>query len=262
MICYGEGRSVRLKYGLIYPLVDGVEAMATNAMFAEIAALAGDPARANMLHALMDGRALTTTMLSRVAGVSLQTTSGHLSRLTAAGLLSVERQGRFRYHRLASASVARMLETMMQVAAELDPDRARLSMARGDAELRKARTCFDHFAGQLGVALADTLVAQGFVELTSEAGMVTEAGLSFLHGAGLDTGPLLSRRTKRLGGLLCRQCFDWSERRSHLGGALGALICAHSMNNGWTRRQDRTRAVLITPKGEKVFRETFGLKIK
>jgi DNA-binding transcriptional ArsR family regulator len=236
--------------------------MATNAMFAEIAALAGDPARASMLHALMDGRALTTTMLSRVAGVSPQTASGHLSRLSAAGLLSVERQGRFRYHRLASASVARMLEAMMQVASELQPDRARLSVERSDAELRKARTCFDHFAGRLGVALADSLVAQGFVELTGEAGMVTEAGLRFLDAAGLDTGPLLSRRTRRLGGLLCRQCFDWSERRSHLGGAVGALICVHSMNNDWTRRLDGTRAVLITPKGRRVFREAFGLKIE
>jgi len=236
--------------------------MATNAMFAEIAALAGDPARASMLHALMDGRALTTTMLSRVAGIAPQTASGHLGRLTAVGLLSVERQGRFRHYRLANASVARMLETIMQVAAELEPDRARLSIARGDSELRKARTCFDHFAGQLGVALADGLVARGFVELTGEAGMVTEAGLSFLNAAGLDIGPLLSRRPRRLRRLLCRQCFDWSERRSHLGGALGALICAHSMNNGWTRRLEGTRAVLITPKGEKIFRETFGLKIK
>ena len=135
-------------------------------------------------------------------------------------------------------------------------------MRRGDAELRKARTCFDHFAGKLGVALADTLVAQGFVELTSEAGMVTMAGLRFLDAAGLDTGALLSRRTRRLGGLPCRLCFDWSERRSHLGGALGALICRHSMQNGWTRRLDGTRAVLITPKGERAFRETFGLRIK
>ena len=236
--------------------------MASNAMFAEIAALAGDPARASMLHALMDGRALTATMLSRVAGISPQTASGHLNRLTAAGLLSVERQGRYRYHRLASLSVARMLETIMQVAAELEPDRARLSVEPRDADLRKARTCFDHFAGQLGVALADTLVAQGFVELTSEAGMVTEAGLTFLHAAGLDTRPLLSRRTRRGAGLLCRQCFDWSERRSHLGGAVGALICTHSMSNGWTRRLDGTRAVLITSKGERVFRETFGVKIK
>jgi len=199
--------------------------MATNAMFAEIAALAGDPARASMLHALMDGRALTATMLSRVAGITPQTASGHLSRLTAAGLLSVESQGRYRYHRLASGSVAQMLETIMQVAAELEPDRARLSVGAEEAELRKARTCFDHFAGQLGVALADTMVAQGFVELTSEAAMVTEAGLSFLDVAGLDTGPPLSRRTRRIGGLLCRQCFDWSERRSHLGGALGVACC-------------------------------------
>lgn len=244
------------------PGIDGVEAMATNAMFAEIAALAGDPARASMLHALMDGRALTTTMLSRVAGISPQTASGHLGRMAAVGLLSVERQGRFCYHRLTSASVARMLESMMLVAAELEPDRARLSMGQGDAALRKARTCFDHFAGQLGVALADGLVAKGFVELTGEAGMVTEAGLSFFDATGFNTGPLLSRQSRRGGALLCRQCFDWSERRSHLGGALGALICTHSMINSWTRRQDGTRAVFITPKGEEAFRETFGVIVR
>jgi hypothetical protein len=155
-----------------------------------------------------------------------------------------------------------MLETIMQVAAELEPDRARLTIEPGDAALKKARTCFDHFAGQLGVALSDSLVEQGFVELTGEAGMLTESGLKFLGAAGFDTGPMLSRRTRRSGGVPCRQCFDWSEGRSHLGGALGALICTHSLNNGWTRRLDGTRAVLITSKGERAFRETLGLKIK
>ncbi len=209
--------------------------MASNAMFAEIAALSGDPARASMLHALMDGRGLTATMLARVAGISPQTASGHLGQLTAVGLVSVEKQGRFRYHRLASASVARMLESIMQVAAELEPDRTRLTIEPRDAALRKARTCYDHFAGHLGVALADALVARGLVELTSEAGVLTEAGLKFLGAAGLDTGPMLARRTKRSGRVLCRPCYYWSEGRSHLGGAVGALICTHSLNNGWIR---------------------------
>jgi len=234
----------------------------SNARFAEIAALVGDPARASMLHALMDGRALTATMLARVAGVSPQTASGHLSRLTAAGLLSVEKQGRIRNHRLVNAAVARMLESIMQVAAELEPNRVRLTIEPREAALRKARTCYDHFAGQLGVALADALAAQGFVELTTEAGMLTEAGLKFLEAVGLDTGPMLARRAKRSGRVLCRPCFDWSERRSHIGGALGALLCTHSLNNGWTRQLEGTRAVLITPKGERVFRETFGVKIE
>jgi DNA-binding transcriptional ArsR family regulator len=236
--------------------------MTNNARFAEIAALVGEPARANMLHALMDGRALTATMLARVAGVSPQTASGHLSRLTAAGLISVEKHGRIRNHRLVSATVARMLESIMQVAAEAEANNSRPIIGPSDNALRRARTCYDHFAGRLGVALADALASQGFIELTSEAGLVTEVGLRFLEAAGLNTAPMLARRTKRSGRVLCRPCFDWSERRSHLGGAVGALICSHSLNNGWTRQVDGTRAVVITPKGERVFRETFGVKIE
>jgi DNA-binding transcriptional ArsR family regulator len=236
--------------------------MATIAMFAEIAALSGDPARASMLHALMDGRALTATELARAAGVTPQTASGHLSKMTAIGLLSVEKQGRHRYHRLSTPSVARMLETIMQVAAELEPDRKRLTVGPRDAALRYARTCYDHFAGQLGVALADALIAHGRVELTSDAGFLTEPGVAFLCGIGIDIEPILSRATKRSGRVLCRPCLDWSERRPHLAGAVGAAICAHSQDKGWTRQLDGTRAVLITPKGQRIFRETFGAAIE
>jgi len=236
--------------------------MTNNARFAEIAALIGEPARANMLHALTDGRALMATMLTRVAGVSAQTARGHLSPLTAAVLISVEKHGRIRNHSLVSATVARMLESIMQVAAEAEANNSRPIIGPSDKALRMARTCYDHFAGRLGVALADALASQGFIELTSEAGLVTEVGLRFLEAAGLNTAPMLARRTKRSGRVLCRPCFDWSERRSHLGGAVGALICSHSLNNGWTRQVDGTRAVVITPKGERVFRETFGVKIE
>jgi DNA-binding transcriptional ArsR family regulator len=235
--------------------------MVSNALFAEVAALSGDPARASMLHALMDGRALTATELAGVAGITPQTASGHLNRMTAAGLLSVEKQGRHRYHRLAAPSVARMLESIMQVASELEPNRKRLTVGPRDAALRKARTCYDHFAGQLGVALADALIECGRVELTSEAGILTESGIAFLGEIGIDTDPMLARRTKRSGRVLCRPCLDWSERRSHLAGAVGAAICTHSMQHGWTRRLDGTRAVLVTPKGERVFRERFGARI-
>lgn len=233
--------------------------MASQAMFAEIAALSGDPARASMLHALMDGRALTATELAKAAGITPQTASGHLGRMTTAGLLSVERQGRHRYHRLATASVARMLESIMQVAADLAPDRSRLSTGPRDAALRKARTCYDHLAGRLGVALADALIARGHIELTGEAGVLTGSGMAFLADIGLDTAPLLARRTARSGRVLCRPCLDWSERRPHLAGGLGAALCAHSLDQGWTRRLDGTRAVLVTPKGERVFRDKFGV---
>jgi DNA-binding transcriptional ArsR family regulator len=236
--------------------------MASNALFAEVAALSGDPARACMLHALMDGRALTATELAKAAGITPQTASGHLTRMTGLGLLAVEKQGRHRYHRLATPSVARMIESIMQVAAELEPDCKRLTVGPRDAALRKARTCYDHFAGRLGVALADALIEHGHVELTSDAGILTETGMIFLGEIGIDTGLLIARRTKRSGRVLCRPCLDWSERRSHLAGVVGAALCAHSLDKGWIHRLDGTRAVLITPKGERIFRETFAARIE
>ena len=234
--------------------------MASQLLFAEVAALSGDPARASMLHALMDGRALTATELTRAAGITPQSASSHLARMTTVGLLTVEKQGRHRYHRLATPSVARMMESIMQVAADLEPDRKRLTVGPRDAALRKARTCYDHLAGQLGVALADALVEQGRVELTSDAGILTEAGITFLGEIGIDTGLLIARGTRRSGRVLCRPCLDWSERRPHLAGALGAALCAHSMDHGWTRRLPGTRAVAITPKGERVIREKFRVR--
>ena len=152
--------------------------MPSNAMFAQVAALAGDPARAAMLHALMDGRALTASELARVAGVAPQTASGHLARMTAVGVLVPEKQGRHRYHRLASPAVARMMESIMQVAADLEPKR-KLSVGPRDTALRAARTCYDHLAGRLGVALTDALVGRGYVELDADAGLMTERGLDF-----------------------------------------------------------------------------------
>ena len=231
--------------------------MASELRFAEVAALTGDPARASMLHALMDGRALTATELARAAGITPQSASSHLARMTAVGLLAVEKQGRHRYHRLATPSVARMMESIMQVAADLEPEHKRLSVGPRDAALRKARTCYDHFAGQLGVALADALVEQGRIELTNDAGILTDTGIAFFGDIGIDTGLLQARGTKRSGRILCRPCLDWSERRPHLAGALGAALCVHSMEQGWTRRLPGTRAVDVTPKGQRVLRDTF-----
>jgi DNA-binding transcriptional ArsR family regulator len=236
--------------------------MASNAMFAEIAALAGEPARAGMLHALMDGRALTASELAHVAGITPQTASGHLARMTAVGLLRVEKQGRHRYHRLASQAVAQMMESVMQVASALEPTRPPLSVGPRDAALRAARTCYDHLAGRLGVALADSLVAGGYAELANDAGLVTDAGIELLGRIGIDVDALLARHGKRSARLLCRPCLDWSERRSHLAGAVGAALCAHSFTKGWIRRINGTRAVTITPKGRRIFREEFGVQLR
>jgi DNA-binding transcriptional ArsR family regulator len=177
--------------------------MASTAMFAEVAALAGDPARAGMLHALMDGRALTASELARAAGITPQTASGHLARLAAAGLLAVEKQGRHRYHRLASPAVAQMMESIMRVASEQDSSRTRILVGPRDAALRAARTCYDHLAGRLGVALADAMVAGHHVELASDAGLVTESGVALLEGIGIDLDDINARRGKRSGRLLC-----------------------------------------------------------
>jgi DNA-binding transcriptional ArsR family regulator len=234
--------------------------MASNATFARVAALAGDPARAGMLHALMDGRALTASELAGVAGITAQTASSHLARMTEAGLLTVEKQGRHRYHRLASPDVARMMETIMQVASTLEPPR-RVSVGPRDVALRAARTCYDHLAGRLGVALADAMVARGYAELASDGGIITDAGVGFLGSIGIDTDNLLARPGKRSTRMLCRPCLDWSERRPHLAGAVGAALCAHCLEKKWVRRLSDTRAVEITPKGWRVFREEFGAEL-
>jgi DNA-binding transcriptional ArsR family regulator len=232
--------------------------MASNATFARVAALAGDPARAGMLHALMDGRALTASELAGVAGITAQTASSHLARMTDAGLLTVEKQGRHRYHRLASPDVARMMETIMQVASTLEPPR-KISVGPRDVALRAARTCYDHLAGRLGVALADALVAGGQVELAKDGGLMTDAGVALLRQLGIDVDPMVRRSTSARGRVLCRPCLDWSERRPHLAGAVGAALCSLSLANGWIRRIDGTRAVAVTPKGERSYRELFGI---
>ena len=232
--------------------------MSNTAMFAQIAALAGDPARAGMLHALKDGRALTASELARAAGITPQTASGHLAKLTQAGMLAVQQQGRHRYHRLASAAVAQMMESIMRVASSAEASRPIIDTGPRDAGLRAARTCYDHLAGRLGVALADAMVAGGHIELSGDAGLVTDAGTALLGRLEIDADEIMARRDKRTGRLLCRPCLDWSERRPHLAGVVGAALCERSFALGWIRRIDGTRAVSITPKGRREIKEMFG----
>jgi len=229
--------------------------MFSTAALAETAALVGEPARASMLMALMDGRALTASELARAAGVMPQTASGHLARLASAGLLSCQRQGRHHYHRLASAAVARMLESIIEVSesgAASSP--RRVVTGPRDKALRAARTCYDHLAGQLGVGLAESLAGHGYIELSPE-GAVTEPGLVFLRDFGIDFGA-----AARPGGrVFCRPCLDWSERRLHVGGTLGAALATRCLALGWIRRADGSRAVSVTPAGERGLRETFRI---
>ena len=229
--------------------------MLSTAALAETAALIGDPARAAMLTSLMDGRALTATELARAAGITAQTASGHLARLTAAGLLAMERQGRHRYHRLGSVAVAQMLESMMSIAANPSSPRPR-TVVTGPRQiaLRQARTCFDHLAGVLAVAIADRMVARGHVELSADGGHLTEAGRVFLINLDIDPQP----NGKRRGAVFCRPCLDWSERRPHIAGQVGAALCRACLDRGWLRRIEGSRAVSISPAGRLALDRAFG----
>jgi DNA-binding transcriptional ArsR family regulator len=221
---------------------------------AEVASLIGDPARANILQALADGRALTAGELAWHAGVSAQTTSGHLAKLADAQLIALEKQGRHRYFRLASPEVAEAMEALMLVAAS-GPKRHRPTGPRDEA-MRAARTCYDHLAGRLAVTMADRLNARQLIVLSDGAAAITEAGHRFFSDFGLDLSG--DGKTTRP---LCRTCLDWSERRSHLAGRLGAALCQQCLDLGWIKRGKDSRAVTFTPKGIEGFRATFGIDL-
>ncbi|MBN8808011.1 MAG: winged helix-turn-helix transcriptional regulator [Sphingomonas sp.] len=211
---------------------------------AEIASLIGDPARANILTALMDGRALTVSELATVAGVTLPTASGHLSRMEAAGLLAAEKQGRHRYLRLSGGDVAAAIEALMELAQRTGATRVRTGPR--DPALREARVCYDHLAGERAVALAQRLERGGLLA----EGMLTDAGRAWLAARGFAKGD--GRRP------FCRLCLDWSERRHHLGGALGAAILDHALGEGWARR-GAGRVIAFSPTGARAFDRLFEL---
>ncbi len=238
-------------------------AMLTTAAFASTAALVGDPTRASMLAALMDGRTLTARELAEAAGVTAQTGSAHLAQLTGAGLLAMERQGRHRYHRLASPAVAHMLETIMSVAADVTGGSRTRATRVGprDAALRRARTCYDHLAGQLAVAMADRMIEREHIELSPDGGALSDDGMIFLRGLGVRLDQTSPQKARRGGGrVFCRPCLDWSERRPHIAGALGAALCTACFAQGWMRRLDGTRAVAVTPIGRTALDEAFDLR--
>lgn len=229
--------------------------MVAAASMVEVAALVGDTARATMLAALMGGQALTASELAARARISRSTASGHLSKLVGARLLAVTKKRRNRYYRIASAPVARMLESIKAVAAIEVPPRHQPRSLQDD-RLRFARTCYDHLAGHLGVAIADALAAKGHIVLTDEGGEVTESGTRFLSSFGaILTSKSPSRR------IFCRPCLDWSERRYHVAGLVGAEIQRCCVELGWLRRERDTRALRITPAGQIGLRKTFGVDL-
>jgi DNA-binding transcriptional ArsR family regulator len=222
---------------------------------AEVAALVGDPARAIILDQLMDGRALTATELALAAGIAPPTASGHLAKLVEAKLLSVLKQGRHRYYRLASPLVARMLEGIMAVAAIETPPRYRPRTPQDDA-LCRARSCYDHLAGRLAVAIADALVARGCVVIEQDGAQLTPAGATFVTGLGIDLAGTRSQSKRPL----CRPCLDWTERRPHLAGALGAALARRCFDLGWLQRRPGSRALTVTALGYDGLQHRFGIE--
>ena len=220
---------------------------------ARIGTLIGDPARANMLTALMGGQALTATELAQAAGVTLQTASSHLSKLEAGGLVHQRKQGRHRYFALADVATGALLEAIMGFAAS----RGHLRHRPGpkDPALRKARVCYDHLAGDYGVRMLDSLMQRGAIADTGGELIVTETGREGLRRIGVDLDALAASRRP-----LCKSCLDWSERRSHLAGTLGKALLSRFLSEGWAKRSDNSRAIHFTQTGERQFLALFPLE--
>ena len=219
---------------------------------AGMAALIGDPARANILTALMGGSALTATELANEAGVTKQTASAHLAKLTEANFIAPEKQGRHRYFKLADHQVAEVLENLMGLAANRKPSRIRTGPK--EPALRKARVCYDHLAGDLGVQLYESLEREGWLNGCSDAPELTDKGGHELAAFGIDLDAMRKKRRP-----LCRSCLDWSVRRSHLAGSVGAALLNQFYALRWAKRVDGTRIVQFTQKGEAALRQHFKL---
>ncbi|WP_417825549.1 ArsR/SmtB family transcription factor [Thalassospira povalilytica] len=215
---------------------------------ARVAALLGDPARANMLTALMGGRALTAAELAQEAGVTPQTASSHLAKLEAGQIVVPRKQGRHRYFTLSGPDIVEALEVLMGIANRVGHNRVRTGPK--DPELRKARVCYDHLAGDMGVALFDGLIKGKLIENTVNGVGLNDAGVAFADKFGVDLEAL--RRKRRP---LCRECLDWSARQSHLAGSFGAAMLDRFYELGWARRVAESRIVRFERDGERKFRD-------
>ena len=211
----------------------------------------GDPTRMRMLVLLMEGRALTAKELAFGAGVEPPTATAHLKRLLDDGLVSIASQGRHKYVRLASPDVAQLVELMLVVAprGELRPPRPRVEEA-----LRQARMCYDHLAGELGIGITDALVARGLLRKEADAFAVTRKGAAWFAELGIDLEATRGKRRK-----FAAHCLDWSERRDHLGGALGAALAERLVDLGWIARKRNSRAVSVTEAGHRQLHRHLGV---
>lgn len=219
---------------------------------AHVAALAGDPARANMLVAMLGGKALTASELAAEAGVMPQTASSHLAKLEHGGLIARLSQGRHRYFRLAGEDVAALMESLMGVAARAGHLRTRPGPQ--DPTMRKARVCYDHLAGEMGVRLYDSLATRRCFAIRDGKLSLSRDGRKLVEEIGIALDGLARGRRP-----LCRGCLDWSVRREHLAGALGAAFLDRFYALGWATRDRGSRAVLFHPRGERAFEKLFRL---
>ncbi len=218
---------------------------------ARLAALLADPVRAQVMLALMDGRALTAGELAQAGGVSPQTASSHLAKLIDGGLLAVASQGRHRYYRISGPDAAHLVETL-SVLSEEEPT-ARIRTGPRDPTLRRARICYDHLAGSMGVRLLDGLLANGALAGDDSNVRLTAKGEQVFSDFGVDLGAL--KRKKRP---LCRACLDWSERRPHLAGSVGAALLDRFLDEGWIRRQAGSRTLIVSAEGLRRYERLAG----
>ncbi|HTE86837.1 MAG TPA: winged helix-turn-helix domain-containing protein, partial [Dehalococcoidia bacterium] len=223
--------------------------MVSTAAIAEIGSLLGDPARVNMMIALLDGRAWTAGELADAAGVSPQTASSHIGKLVAGQLVRVDRQGRHHYHRLASSEVAGLLEQMHVAGAAAN--RSHTSGPK-DLQMRELRSCYDHLAGRIAVELSDRIIGESAP--ASGAAELSPQGVSLLERIGINPVALQSGRRA-----VCRVCVDWSERRPHVAGAVGAAILDRLKTLGWVRTRATGRSLILTATGERGFHDVFGI---
>lgn len=230
--------------------------MSSPIKLAEIGGVIGDPARAVMLCALLDGRAHSAAELALTAGVSPQTASWHLAKLSDGTLVTAQKKGRNRYFRMASPLVAQAVEAMMAVAITGSSLSRSHVLSEREQTLRTARTCYDHLAGKLGVALIEAFTRRKLIVLSEDGGLVTPRGAKLLSSFGIDLSAM--QQSKRP---ICRLCLDWSEQKPHLAGAVGAALAARCFELDWVQRLPNTRAVAIMPAGVDGFQERFGVTV-
>ena len=214
----------------------------------KVGALLADPARAAIIVALCGEHALPASELAECAGISASTTSIHLTKLMEAGWIELEQHGRHHYYRLSSPQITKLLEQAMSVVparTALKPEAEPTHPQHRRCDLRLARTCYDHLAGKLGVALTDALIQQGLLEAAGKDFILTSHSHAMLKDLGVDVAVAAKQRRA-----FARRCLDWTERRDHLGGALGAAICTTWLEQGWVQRQEQSRALCVTPLGE------------